>query len=144
MKTKVCSQCKFPKAVTEFNKTKKHKDGLRYTYRECDRASDLSVEGLVFKIYRKQVEKSRHRGHPPLGYTKYDLLKWCISESSFNILYSYWVMSDYHTKIRPSVDRICNAAGYSFDNIQLMTWRENNEKSHFKKGCNTYEHHYKN
>ena len=33
-------------------------------------------------------------------------------------------MSDY----KPSFDRIDNTKDYSFDNLQIMTWRENNAK----------------
>jgi hypothetical protein len=32
--------------------------------------------------------------------------------------------------LRPSVDRIDDYVGYTLTNIQLMTWQENNTKSH--------------
>jgi len=32
--------------------------------------------------------------------------------------------------MKPSIDRINNNKGYSFDNIQIMTWAENKAKGH--------------
>lgn len=43
-------------------------------------------------------------------------------------LYNNWVDSWYIKDLRPSIDRIDNYKWYSYDNIQLMTWKENNEK----------------
>ena len=43
---------------------------------------------------------------------------------------SKWKSSGYNRWTKPSVDRLDDNLGYSFDNIQLMTWKENNEKQH--------------
>lgn len=44
--TKICSTCGIEKPVSEFNKDKRNKDGLRYSCRECE------------KIYRNNYFKS--------------------------------------------------------------------------------------
>ena len=44
------------------------------------------------------------------------------------MLYNEWVTSGYDKYAKPSLDRIDDYKGYSFDNIQLMTWGENDTK----------------
>ena len=44
-------------------------------------------------------------------------------------LFDRWVESGNRLHIKPSVDRIDNAKGYTLDNIQFMTWMENTLKS---------------
>ena len=36
-----------------------------------------------------------------------------------------WVNSGYKRDMKPSIDRLDNSRGYSFDNIRLVTFREN-------------------
>ena len=45
-------------------------------------------------------------------------------------IYKEWVKSNFNRWERPSIDRLINTKGYSLDNIQLVTFRENNRKSH--------------
>jgi hypothetical protein len=50
-------------------------------------------------------------------------------KNNFYELYNNWIDSGYKKSDKPSVDRIDDYKGYSFDNIQLMTWKENNKKN---------------
>lgn len=41
-------------------------------------------------------------------------------------MYDAWIGSDRAVELKPSVDRKDDYVGYTLDNIQLMTWSENN------------------
>jgi hypothetical protein len=82
----------------------------------------LSKKGLVKSILYAQRQNSKKRGHKPPEYTYDELYDYIIKHKDFEVLYSNWVKSNYSTDTRPSIDRLDNSNGYSFDNIQLVTW----------------------
>lgn len=88
----------------------------------------VTINGLVATIYDHQKLHSKEREHQPPTYSRKELHVWMIAQSNFEELYSNWIASDCETNLRPSVDRLINSKGYSFDNIQLMTWKENRLK----------------
>jgi hypothetical protein len=63
-------------------------------------------------------------------YSKDELLCFLLENEVFNTLYEEWVLKDYLKNFTPSVDRLDDYKGYSFDNIQIITWRENCKKHH--------------
>ena len=88
----------------------------------------MDVKTLVRQTYRGQKRRSKLRGHSPPKYTFDELYKWIISQSNFKELYNNWIKSSYQKDLIPSVDRLDDDKGYSFDNIQLITWKENRQK----------------
>ena len=85
-------------------------------------------KGIAQAIYDRQKRSSKERGHEPPKYTRDELLSWMLSSSIFNDLYSDWINSDCDVLKKPSVDRLNDYEGYSFSNIQIMTWGENKRK----------------
>ena len=84
--------------------------------------------GLLYfykEIYDHQVESSIKRGHKKPEYTKDEFRIWLYSHEDFPKLYDKWVKYSYKKDLKPSVDRLDDYAGYSFNNIQLTTWRDN-------------------
>lgn len=90
-------------------------------------------KGLVSTIYTHQVDHSKRRGHNLPTYTRQELYEWVINNGCFNELYYNWVDSGYVKLLLPSVDRIKDDLGYSFNNIQLTTWEENHIKGYSDK-----------
>lgn len=84
---------------------------------------------LVKKIYHSQRHSSVKRGHNPPEYSEKELEKWMLAQDIFLPLYNKWIESGKNRWERPSIDRINDDYGYAFDNIQLMTWRENDIKA---------------
>lgn len=82
-------------------------------------------KGLVTCLFRNQKTNSKRRGHKSPTYTKQELKEWLFSQHIFHVLFDNWKRLDYQKDYVPSVDRISNNNGYTLDNIQLMTWREN-------------------
>jgi hypothetical protein len=133
MKTKICNQCKEVKELSKFNKERKNKDGYQYFCKACDKKRKIkynhTIEGLVSRIYNNQKRKSERRLHPYPNYSKNELLIWMVSCNNFTMLYADWVNSNYNTDLIPSCDRVKDNLPYTLDNLQLITWEENNRKA---------------
>jgi len=129
---KTCKECGHTKEFSEFGKSGSMKDGLKSKCKSCTNEEQIikrrTKKGLVCDIYNDQKSHSKSRGHTPPSYTLYGLRQWFKSNAAANALYDAWVLSGYAKNLRPSVDRKDDDYGYSIDNIQLMTWGENNSK----------------
>jgi len=140
---KRCSQCKEFKLLSEFYKNSTTKDGLQNYCNKCHYESNgkyyRTKKGIISKMYDNQIRSSKNRCHPKPKYSRQELIKWTLNESLFHKLYDNWVKSNYDKYKKPSIDRKNDYKGYSFENIQLMTWKENEDKNHndSKNGINT-------
>jgi len=105
---------------------------------DIDKRYSRSKKGLVSKIYGNQKQSSIRRGHSLPTYSKEDLREWLYSQPLFHKLYDNYKRLDYQKAYAPSVDRKDDYLGYTINNIQLMTWKENNEKGYadFNSGRN--------
>ena len=131
---KTCNKCKIPKELTEFHKNKASKDGYRYSCKDCKakiaKKARRTKQGVITTIYGHQQGHSITRGHKPPTYTNKQLQDWLQNDKKFGQIYDKWVESGYTKSMKPSVDRLDDSKGYSFDNIQLTTWGENKAKGH--------------
>lgn len=143
MQNKKCSTCNVLKSISEFYKSGHAKYGVDCECKECSNVRrykhSKTIFGLVSQIYADQRRNSKDRKHNPPKYTKDELLKWINNHKDFEKLYNEWIKSNYYIKLRPSVDRKNNYKGYSFDNIQLVTWQINqqNASNDIKNGIDT-------
>ncbi len=132
-KEKKCSKCKEEKLILEFCKNKSKKDGMNNECRSCRKmlAADYlkTKEGVSTALYSAQRVNSKLRGYSLPDYSKDEFSKWLFNQVNFKTLFKEWEMSGYEKYYKPSVDRIDNYKSYTFDNIQLMTWREHLEKT---------------
>ena len=87
-------------------------------------------KGVTANMLARQRSSSKHRGHPEPDYSLEEFREWVLSHPNFASMYDTWVESDYDKYLKPSVDRLNDYEGYSFDNIQLVTWKANLKKSH--------------
>jgi len=83
---------------------------------------------LLKKIYQLQVRNSKKRGHMKPKYSFGSFRDLAIKDSSFTRIYNEWVDSGYDKELTPSCDRILDNHGYSFENIQWLTYRDNLSK----------------
>ena len=65
METKKCSKCGRVLPISEFNKSRRHKDGLQYYCRECQRERNMEATSLKKKLLSD---------NPLSGYTPRELL----------------------------------------------------------------------
>lgn len=131
---KKCPKCKRFKSFDEFNKNRAKLDGLSFECKIClskiRKKYSRTKNGLIATIYGNQKNHSKKRKHNPPNYTLSQLRSWILLQDLFHKLYENWVKSDYKKDLVPSVDRKKDNLPYTLDNIQLMTWEENNEKGH--------------
>lgn len=130
MGSKYCSRCESYVAVGSFAKNCSSSDGLQCWCKQCFTDDSHTLHGVVRKIYSAQRRNSRVRGHPMPLYSLDELRVWCFSKPEFIKLHSEWVDSDFERDFAPSLDRLRDNEGYSFDNIQVMTWKDNMVKGH--------------
>jgi len=133
MDSKTCSNCNITKPLKQYDRRAASSDGLMTRCKSC--VSGYKVEyrktkrGLAIATYGRQRKKSKDRGHSPPGYTKEEFMDWMHNHPKFEQLYNDWAGDGFSKDLVPSVDRIDDEDHYHFDNIQLMTWRENNAKA---------------
>lgn len=132
LQTKQCTKCNIVKPINMFVRCKKSKDGYTYDCKSCriivceDRRKTKT--GVIESIYSGQQSSSRRRGISAPIYTVIEIKEWALNQPIFNELYDGWIESGYKKMMKPSVDRVDDYKGYTFDNIQLMTWGENHKK----------------
>ncbi len=130
---KMCSVCKVIKDNDHFHKRSDTIDGLRANCKDCRKLQQLDYQrtkgGVLTEIYKDQKKNSNARGHRPPEYTKLELKQWLFSQTVFHTMFNEWVLSNYLTELKPSIDRKNDDVHYCFNNIQLMTWKDNRAKS---------------
>jgi len=127
---KKCIKCELPKELYLFCKDKRNSSGYGAECKECSKRRQRSREGLANGIYVNQKISSKRRGHNPPEYTKEEFKNWLFSQPKFDELYNNWVLSNFERSLTPSIDRLNDYKGYSFDNIRLTAWKDNNIKGH--------------
>lgn len=129
---KICTKCKTLKELSEYYKDKTKKDGISPSCKKCSKLAIVLYTrtkiGLISTIYVSQKKRSIIKGFDSVSYSKEELLEWLMNDWLFDLLYTNWTNCGYIKAMIPSIDRLDDNKGYSFDNIQLMTWGENNAK----------------
>lgn len=133
MKNKYCTKCKTNKPTKFFSKNKSSKDGFQYWCKDCVIEDSRTINGVIRKIYSKQRESCRHRNHNLPAYSRKELISWVSTQPLFFVLYQKWVESGYKKDLVPSIDRKDDYESYTLDNVQIMTWRDNRNKSYVSK-----------
>lgn len=129
---KTCTICNIEKELESFYKDKKCKWWYKCSCKKCN-IEDISnrfktKKWLLRRIFNTQKNSSKQGWHPLPIYTKQELEEWFWKQSNAEELYSNRKQSWYLKDLKPSIDRLDDYKWYSLDNIQLMTWRENNNK----------------
>ena len=144
MSEKNCTKCNELKLFSEFGENYKRKDGVCYRSwcKSCDNKAGIIYQrtrhGIASRIYSHQRRNSRSRNYAMPNYSLDELRDWIFSQPNFNKLFDDWVESGYSKDKTPSCDRIDDYKSYTFDNIQILTWSENNQKHYddVKNGIN--------
>lgn len=131
---KKCTECGESKELSHFYQ--RCRDGLnvieskcKYCWEEHRKNYAKTPDGVTAVMNGNQRAASVKRGHAIPNYTLEDLREWVYSQPNWNTLYNNWVESGYDIQEKPSCDRNNDFLPYTLDNLTLMTWRENREKS---------------
>lgn len=131
---KKCGKCGRVKELVCFHNQKSRADGKYPNCKDCESKRELSYRrsksGLVANIYSNQISNSNSRKMPKPNYTLSEFKKWVFSQNNFDSLYKDWVNSGFNRRKVPSCDRLDNRLSYTLDNIELVSFYEN-EKRHW-------------
>lgn len=136
---KICTNCNIDKPLTDFSKSSKNKDGLRYYCRSCSVAKALEwnrkhkkrryIAKLKFerthpwyKTYRHIFNRCNYKKSN--GYARYGGrgIKCLIT---INELKQLWFRDSAYQLLHPSIDRLDHDKDYSFDNCRYIEYSEN-------------------
>lgn len=95
-------------------------------------------DGVTCDMYAHHRGHSKTRGHKEPEYNLQELRYWCYEQDIFHALFDDWVKSGYDKWHKPSIDRIDPNKHYFFENMQLMTFRENNKKGAYEHKFNEF------
>lgn len=101
----------------EYNKLyrQKHKGDVTYWYT---------------KTYGRLKRDNKNKFNLPLPFDKEEFKEWIITNYKFRLeeMLKEYKENNYKKELCPSIDRIDDFKSYTFDNMQLLTWEENNNK----------------
>lgn len=93
---------------------------------------EKTKNGFIMRLYRnmrsrvKGVQKIKHHLYEGIYLLpKEDFYGWAINSPEFHRLFDDWEASGYERRLTPSVDRIDSSEGYTFDNMEWVTFSEN-------------------
>ena len=131
--TKQCKSCGQHKSLEDFSAAPANVDGRVSACKPCvvirNRDYWRTMQGRVSYIYSTQCANSKARGHAPPTYTRDELFSWA-QQNNLAKFMDVWEASGYSKEFAPSVDRINDVEGYSFSNVQLVCWKDNNERAY--------------
>lgn len=99
--------------------------------KEYRQQSKYTKSAWITKVYGRMKRDNKNKfGISELPFSKDDFIMWIENEYSikFDKLFSEWVDSGFLKDKVPSVDRIDDYQSYILENMQILTWEENNLK----------------
>lgn len=93
-------------------------------YRKTHKAD---FKNWLTKTYGRMKRDNKHKFNAELPFSKQQFADWVLCQNIFELLDDY-KNNNFDKDFNPSINRIDDYKGYSFENIELITWKENNEK----------------
>ena len=93
----------------------------------------FTFKRISSRMYEGQIWSSRKRGHNPPTFTLEELRSWLNIQPNLRALMEEYKASGGKKDLKPSVDRLDDSRGYSLDNIQLGTWKDNYDNAAIEK-----------
>jgi len=114
----------------KISSAKLNKNNRKFYNKDRTVRYNYSIKGMIYRMYSHQIKSSERRNHLKPNYTRESLHQWMVSQIEFKILYLDWATNNFNVNLKPSCDRLNDYLPYTFDNIRLVTWDENNKKAH--------------
>jgi len=89
----------------------------------------ITLETYPKRMYNNQRQNSKKRGKPYPNYSYEEFKEFLFKETDYVNLYRAYEESNFNKYVAPSTDRINPLGNYTFDNIQIITWRRNLDKA---------------
>lgn len=92
---------------------------------EVQKKRRQTPRGWCKTTFNTMRANSKRRNMPGPDFTYQEFANFIEQQPHFYMLFDNWKKSDFDRWYRPSLDRIDNNKRYSFDNVRLVTWKEN-------------------
>lgn len=133
---KTCTHCHTEKELSCFGSRKNVNNTDKPYYNSickpcmAKRTRDYkkTPKGRAYSSYVSQVTASKKRGHRLPNYTQAELYEWMLNNGLLELMVP-WKASGYDKWLSPSVDRLDNTLPYTLDNLELVTWEENDKRA---------------
>lgn len=90
-----------------------------------------SKVGKLAHLFQQQKFRCKEKGWEAPKYSQEEITNWGLSSITFHTLFEQWEASGFQKHLSPSIDRLDDYKTYSLDNIQIVTWQENNDKGRY-------------
>lgn len=131
-----CKSCDTTKELDKFPKNKNKHLGYGHTCKDCSKKYfdkyKKTENGVIRELYYSHKHNSKKRHNAEVDYD-IEWLKQFMYDNNFKEMFNTWKESGYDKWYKPSIDRIDDYGTYTKDNIQLLTFSENWEKSIYDK-----------
>ena len=154
--TKICSMCKIEKPIQDFykrrdngyiscyckkctiersnnyrlNSTEEQLKNRKKWKHEYDQKNKRDINQWYSNMYRSMKIRNRSKFGLELPFSLEEFTEWINInyKDIFVKMFQEYVDNNCDKYLKPSIDRIDDYKGYSLDNMQLLTWRENDIK----------------
>lgn len=86
-------------------------------------------KGFITNAFNSCKRNSAARGHVPPNFTKEELGNWLRKANLVQML-ADWQQANWNPHLKPSIDRFDSNLPYTFDNMRLLTWAQNNAEAY--------------
>lgn len=111
---------------------KKYYESHKSQVKERCKKYEKTKKGYLMRTYRNMQSRvsgiQKNKAHLYQGKSllpREEFYVWALADPNFNTIYHAWVLSGYHRKISPSINRIDSSRGYELDNMEWLTHSEN-------------------
>ncbi len=89
----------------------------------------MTEKNHITILYGRVTSSHKTRNMDPVDYSKDDLSKWLYS-NGYKVMFRKWKRSGFIKDLAPSLDRLDTRGNYSLDNLELVTWHENQSRAY--------------
>lgn len=106
---------------------RRNRDAINLRQKAARRTLAGYAKCLWFSM-KTRVRVDKGYQHRKIHFSKSQFLDWLLNNEGYLRLFLIWKAGDFPIKFSPTIDRVDNYRGYSFDNIQILTKSENARK----------------
>jgi len=91
-----------------------------------------TFEGRIKKMYETARTRTNQRGYKGTFISLDDFLEFARNDRTYKKLYKQWEESGFDPRLTPTLDRISHKKGYVKNNLQFLTFHDNQVKGNYE------------
>lgn len=132
-KSSRCKECAKKRSKEYYEENKNNNDfkaKRKNQKHQYDMRKKLTKDGWYSRVYNNMRQRNKRKFSKELPFTKNEFILWIDTNyhDVFDDMFSKYIKSNCDKKLVPSIDRIDDYDSYHFENMQLVTWEQNDIK----------------